>query len=410
METVVLNLIIVFLLADYVLERVLEGLNARWMGHEPPAELQGLYDADRYRQQQEYQKANTRFGFITSTFNLLLLLGFLFIGGFAWVHQLTAQISANGIVQALIFFGILFLAQDVISIPFDVYHTFVIEQRFGFNTMDMRTFVSDKLKGWLLGAVIGGAILAGIAWFYYQTREMFWIYAWLTLTGFSLFFTLFYSSLIVPLFNRQTRLEDGELKDAIETFAARVNFPLRDIFVLDGSKRSTKANAYFTGLGTKKRIVLFDTLVEDLTPQEVVGVLAHEIGHFKKKHTLQALILSIIQSGIIFFLLSLFLEYAVFSRALGVDEAVFHVGLVAFALLYRPVSLLSGVLMHMWSRRNEYAADSFAVRQHGADDPISALKKLSVNHLSNLTPHPAYVFFHYSHPPLYQRIRNIRTG
>jgi STE24 endopeptidase len=238
---------------------------------------------------------------------------------------------------------------------------------------------------------------------------MFWIYAWLTLTGFSLFFTLFYSSLIVPIFNRQTRLEDGELKAAIEAFAARVNFPLRDIFVLDGSKRSTKANAYFTGLGAKKRIVLFDTLIEDLTPQEVVGVLAHEIGHFKKKHTLQALILSIIQSGVIFFLLSLFLEYALFSRALGVEQAVFHVGLVAFALLYRPIALLSGVLMHMWSRRNEYAADAFAVYHHGAENLISALKKLSINHLSNLTPHPAYVFFHYSHPPLYQRIKAMRT-
>jgi STE24 endopeptidase len=410
METSVIYIIIVFMLADYVLERVLEGLNSRWRGHAPPAELQDLYDPDKYRKQQRYQKATTRFGFITSTFSLVLLLGFLFLEGFAWVHQLAAQVSPNGIVQALIFFGILLLAQDVIGIPFELYHTFVIEQRFGFNTMKVRTFVTDKLKGLLLGALIGGVILAGIAWFYYQTREMFWIYAWLSVTAFSLFFTLFYSSLIVPLFNKQTRLEDGELKRAIEAFAAGIDFPVKDIYVLDGSKRSTKANAYFTGLGAKKRIVLFDTLVEDLTPQEVVGVLAHEIGHFKKKHTLQALVLSIIQSGIIFFLLSLFLEYALFSRALGVDEAVFHVGLVAFALLYRPVSLLSGVLMHMWSRRNEYAADSFAVRQHGADDLISALKKLSVNHLSNLTPHPAYVFFHYSHPPLYQRIRNMRAG
>jgi len=232
----------------------------------------------------------------------------------------------------------------------------------------------------------------------------------LTLTAFSLFFTLFYSTLIVPLFNKQTRLEDGELKHAIEAFAAKVDFPVRDIYVLDGSKRSTKANAYFTGLGAKKRIVLFDTMVEDLTPQEVVAVLAHEIGHFKKKHTLQALVLSIIQSGVIFFLLSLFLEYAVFSRALGVEQAVFHVGLVAFALLYSPVSLLSGVLMHMWSRRNEYAADAFAVRHHNAEDLINALKKLSVNHLSNLTPHPAYVFFHYSHPSLYQRIRSMRAA
>ncbi|MGM0417038.1 MAG: M48 family metallopeptidase [Thermodesulfobacteriota bacterium] len=409
METLVFNIIIVFLLADYVIERILEGLNSRWRGHTPPAELQDLYDPDKYRKQQQYQKATTRFGFIASTFSLALLLGFLLLEGFAWVHQFAAQISPNGIVQALIFFGVLLLVQDIIGIPFDLYRTFVIEQRFGFNTMTARTFLTDKLKGWVLGALIGGVVLAGIAWFYYQTREMFWIYAWLTLTAFSLFFALFYSTLIVPLFNKQTRLEDGELKRAIEAFAAKVDFPVRDIYVLDGSKRSTKANAYFTGLGAKKRIVLFDTLVEDLTPQEVVAVLAHEIGHFKKKHTLQALVLSIIQSGIIFFLLSLFLQNAVFSRALGVEQAVFHVGLVAFALLYSPVSLLSGVLMNMWSRRNEYAADAFAVRHHGAEDLINALKKLSVNHLSNLTPHPAYVFFHYSHPSLYQRIRGMRA-
>ncbi|MCA1796024.1 MAG: M48 family metallopeptidase [Geobacteraceae bacterium] len=409
MENLVLNLIIAFLLADYVLERVLEGLNSRWRGHTPTAELQGLYDPDRYLKQQRYQKTNTRFGFITSTFSLVLVLGFLLFEGFAWVHQLTAQITPNGIVQALIFFGVLLLAQDIIAIPFDLYRTFGIEQRFGFNTMNARTFVADKFKGWLLGALIGGVVLAGIAWFYFQTREMFWIYAWLSLTAFSVFFTLFYSNLIVPLFNKQTRLEDGELKNAIERFAVRVDFPLKDVYVLDGSKRSTKANAYFTGLGGKKRIVLFDTLVEDLNPEEIVAVLAHEIGHFKKKHTLQALVLSVIQSGIMFYLLSLFLEYAVFSRALGVDQAVFHVGLVAFVLLYRPVSLLSGVLMHIWSRRNEYAADAFAVRHHNAEDLINALKKLSVNHLSNLTPHPAYVFFHYSHPPLYQRIQAMRT-
>jgi len=410
METLVFYIIIVLLLADYALERVLEGLNSRWRGHVPPGELQGLYDPEKYRKQQRYQRVNTRFGFVTSTFSLVVVLGLLHFEGFAWMHQFAAQISTNGILQALIFFGLLLLAQDVIGIPFDLYHTFVIEQRFGFNTMNARTFVTDKFKGWVLGALIGGVVLAAIAWFYYQTREMFWIYAWLSLTAFSIFFTLFYSNLIVPLFNKQTRLADGELKRAIEAFATKVSFPIRDIYVLDGSKRSTKANAYFTGLGAKKRIVLFDTLVEDLTPQEVVAVLAHEIGHFKKKHTLQALMLSVVQSGIVFFLLSLFLEYAVFSRALGVEQAVFHVGLVAFALLYRPVSLLSGVLMHMWSRRNEYAADAFAMRYHDAEDLINALKKLSVNHLSNLTPHPAYVFFHYSHPSLYQRIHAMRAG
>lgn len=204
METFVFNTIIAFLLADYALERILEGLNSRWMGHTPPAELQNLYDQDKYRKQQRYQKATTKFGFITSSFSLVLVLGFLLFDGFAWMHELAVQVSANGIVQALVFFGVLLLAQDVVSIPFDMYHTFVIEQRFGFNTMTVRTFVTDKLKGWIVGALIGGLVLAGIAWFYYQTREMFWIYAWLTLTGFSLFFTLFYSTLIVPLFNKQT--------------------------------------------------------------------------------------------------------------------------------------------------------------------------------------------------------------
>lgn len=409
METLVFNIIVALLFADYALERVLEGLNARWREHPPPVELRDLYDPDQYRKQQDYQKVTTRFGLITSTFSLVLVLVFLAFDGFAWVHHLATEVSANGITHALIFFGVLLLAQDIIGIPFDLYHTFGIEQRFGFNTMNARTFVTDKVKGWILTALIGGVLLAGIAWFYYQTTEMFWIYAWLTLTAFSLFFTLFYSSLIVPLFNKQTRLEDGELKDAIERFAARVDFPVRDIYVLDGSKRSTKANAYFTGLGARKRIVLFDTLIKDLETQEIVAVLAHEIGHFKKKHTLQALALSIIQSGVMFYLLSLFLEYPIFSRALGVDEAVFHVGLVAFVLLYRPVSLLSGVLMHIWSRRNEYAADAFAARHHDSSDLISALKKLSLNHLSNLTPHPAYVFFHYSHPPLYQRMKAMRT-
>ncbi|MDD2558736.1 MAG: M48 family metallopeptidase, partial [Desulfuromonas sp.] len=309
MQTLVFNIIIVFLLADYALERMLELLNSRWRGHPPPVELIGLYAPEKYQKQQRYQVTTTQFGWITSTFSLVLVLGFLLFDGFAWVHQLAVQLSTHEIVQALIFFGVLLLAQDIIGIPFALYRTFVIEQRFGFNTMIIRTFVTDKIKGWILGALIGGVVLAGIAWFYYQTREMFWVYAWLTLSGFSLFFSMFYSTLIVPLFNRQTRLEDGELKSAIETFAARVAFPVRDIYVLDGSKRSSKANAYFSGLGGKKRIVLFDTLIADLTPQEVVAVLAHEIGHFKKKHTMQGLVLSILQTGIIFYLLALFLEH-----------------------------------------------------------------------------------------------------
>ncbi|WP_321533195.1 M48 family metallopeptidase [uncultured Desulfuromonas sp.] len=408
MASILFTIILVVLVADYVVERVVDVLNARWMGHAPPAELHGLYDAEKYRRQQNYQRVTTRFNFITSTFSLVLVVVFLSIDGFAWLHGLAVQLSGNGIIQALLFFGVLWLAQDLLSTPFDLYQTFSIEQRFGFNTMDGKTFVTDKLKAWLLTVILGGAILAGIAWFYYQTKALFWLYSWITVTGFSLFFTLFYSNLIVPLFNKQTKLEEGELKTAIEDFSSRVDFPVKDIYVLDGSKRSTKANAYFTGLGAKKRIVLFDTLIRDLSPEEVVAVLAHEIGHYQKKHTLQGMVLSIAQTGVIFYLMSLFLEYALFCQALGVDQAVFHVGLVAFALLYSPISLVTGLLMHMWSRHNEYQADAFAVQYHDAESLINALKKLSVNHLSNLTPHPAYVFFHYSHPSLYQRIRAMR--
>ena len=404
METTIYYTIIGILIFNYALERLLDLLNASRMGQEIPPELAGLYDRQKYEKQQLYQKTNTRFSLISSTFSLIVLLMFLLLTGFARVDMLVARINGNLLVQPLIFFGILLFVQDLISLPFQLYQTFVIEERFGFNKTSVKLFVFDKIKGWVLLAVLGGLVLFLITWCYYRTMDMFWIYAWLLVTGISLFFTMFYSDLIVPLFNKQTELEDGELKSAIEAFARKVDFSLKDIFVLDGSKRSTKANAYFTGLGSKKRIVLFDTLINDLSTQEVVAVLAHEIGHYKKKHTLQMVVISIGQMGIMFYLLSLFLGQAVFSRALGVDGAVFHVGLVAFAMLYSPVSLLTGLMMNIWSRKNEYQADGFARNNFSGKALGDALKKLSINHLSNLTPHPLYVFFYYSHPSLLQRL------
>ena len=404
METTIFYIIIGILVLDYAIERLLDHLNAGCMGQPIPRELAGLYDPEKYDKQQRYQKTNTQFSLITSTFNLLVVLAFLAVSGFARVHGLAAGLTDNPILQCLIFFGILMLAQDIMGIPFQIYNTFVIEEKFGFNKVTWKLFVGDKLKGWLLTTVLGGGVLALITWFYHRTMDMFWVYAWLMVGGISLFFAIFYSNLIVPLFNKQTKLEDGELKTAIEDFAGKVHFPVKDIYVLDGSKRSTKANAYFTGLGSKKRIVLFDTLINDLTTEEVVAVLAHEIGHFKKKHTLQGIVISILQMGLIFYLLSLFLGKPVFSRALGVDAAVFHMGLVAFAMLYSPVSLVTGLIMNIWSRKNEYQADDFAVSHFSATALGDALKKLSINSLGNLTPHPAYVFFHYSHPSLHQRI------
>jgi STE24 endopeptidase len=267
----------------------------------------------------------------------------------------------------------------------------------------------DKLKGWLLGAIIGGGLLALIIWIYLQFPELFWIYAWILITAFSIFMTLFYSSLIVPLFNKQTPLEEGELRDAITGFTQKAGFRLKNIFVIDGSKRSTKANAYFTGIGPRKRIVLYDTLINDLGIGEIVAVLAHETGHYKKKHIWVNLVASVLQTGITLFLLSLFISSPLLSEALGVGQHSFHIGLVAFGILYSPISFLLGMLMNLYSRKAEYQADRFTKQYGYGEELIAGLKKLTQKNLSNLTPHPTYVYFHYSHPTLLQRIRAIES-
>jgi len=283
----------------------------------------------------------------------------------------------------------------------------VIEEKFGFNKATPKIFIGDKIKTWIITAIIGGGILALVIWFYQLTTEYFWIYTWIIISVFSIFFSMFYSNLIVPLFNKQTPLEEGELKSAIQDFAEKVGFQLENIYIMDGSKRSTKANAYFAGLGKKKRIVLFDTLVNEMTTEEIVAVLAHEIGHYKKKHTLSMIIISIIQMGITLFILSLLINNPLLSSALGASKPSFHLGLLAFGIIYSPVSTLLGLGINVLSRKNEYEADRFAGVNYNADALASALKKLSVKNLSNLTPHPAYVFFHYSHPPLLKRLEAL---
>jgi STE24 endopeptidase len=332
------------------------------------------------------------------------------LAGFAWVNGLALSVSSNPILSALVFFGMLMLASDLINTPFSVYDTFVIEEKFGFNKTTPKTFVLDKLKGYLLGAIIGGGLLALIIYIYQLTTSSFWIYAWLVVSGFSIFMVLFYSNLIVPLFNKQTPLPDGELKSAIENFSDKVGFKLDNIYVIDGSKRSTKANAYFTGFGSKKRVVLYDTLINDLTTNELVAVLAHEIGHYKKHHVLWSLLLGILQTGIVLFIFSLFVGSSELSAALGVNTPSFHIGLIGFGILYSPISMVTGLAMNIFSRKNEYQADAFAAKYFDASELRSALKKLSVKNLSNLRPHPAYVFFHYSHPTLLQRLNALKAN
>jgi STE24 endopeptidase len=400
-------IIVALLVFDFLFGLWLDYLNYKHRKTKIPEELEGIYDEEQYRKQQEYKKVNTRFGFISGSFSFILLMVFLLSGGFPWLDGIVRSITEHPILMALLFFGILMFASDIIGTPFAVYQIFVIEERFGFNKTTPKTFVLDKIKGWLLGAIIGGGLLALIIYIFMQFPEMFWLYAWAVITAFSVFMTLFYSSLIVPLFNKQTPLEEGELRDEITSFSEKAGFRLKNIFVIDGSKRSTKANAYFTGFGPKKRIVLYDTLINDLGIGEIVAVLAHETGHYKKKHIITNLVVSIVQTGVTLYLLSLFINSPLLSAALGVEQHSFHIGLVAFGILYSPISFLLGIFMNLYSRKAEYQADRFAKNYGYGKELIDGLKKLTQKNLSNLTPHPLYVFFHFSHPTLLQRIRAL---
>lgn len=403
----ILQIIVAIIIVDFLLERILSVLNQRNWSSEVPQEVKGIYPEEKYRTSQQYKKENDRVGLISSTISFAVTLGMICFGGFAWVDDLVRVYFNNPIAVALVFFGIIMLASSIISLPVSWYSVFVIEQKYGFNRSTVKTFVLDLLKGALMSVIIGGGLLSLIMWIYQITTINFWWMAWALVSAFTIFMTMFYSSLIVPLFNKQVPLEKGELRDAIEEFSKRVGFGLDNIFVMDGSKRSSKANAYFSGLGSRKRIVLFDTLINDLTTEEIVAVLAHEIGHYKKKHTLSGIFISLLQMGLMFFLLGLFVGSPQLSEALGSSIPSFHLGLIAFGLLYSPLSTLMGVGMNVLSRSNEYEADAFAKEHYNGDDLASALKKLSVNSLSNLTPHPAYVYVHYSHPTLLQRLGKL---
>lgn len=404
---VIFAIIILILAVNFIIDKVLDYLNAKHFDDKIPVPLSDVYNEEEYYKSQQYKKENFKFSSIISSVSFLLTIAFFFFDGFAYVDNIARQISENPIVITLVFFGIIMLGSDIITTPLSYYQTFVIEEKYGFNKSTKKLFFLDKLKGWLLMIILGGGILALVVWFYQQTGTDFWIYTWVFIAVFSIFMTLFYSTLIVPLFNKQTLLEEGELKNELEKFAKKVGFTLDKIFVIDGSKRSTKANAYFTGFGKKKRIVLYDTLINDLEIDEIVAVLAHEVGHYKKNHVIFNMIASILLTGVTLYILSFFIDSKLLANALSVPEASFHIGLIAFGVLYSPISDLTGLVMNYISRRFEYQADDYAKNQYNAQSLISSLKKLSKNSLSNLTPHKAYVFMNYSHPTLLQRVQNL---
>ncbi|MCK0132284.1 M48 family metallopeptidase [Flavobacteriaceae bacterium F08102] len=403
--TLILQIIIGILILNYLVDVLLSFLNAKHFNDPLPEQLQDVYDADAYQKSQAYKAENFKFSMLTGAISFVAILFFFYVEGFAYIDSLARKLSTNDTVITLYFFGIIFIGADVLSTPLSYYKTFYIEEKYGFNKMTKKLFFLDKLKGLLLTVVIGGVLLTVIYQFYVLTESNFWWYTWILIAVFSLLMTLFYSTWIVPLFNKQTPLEPGGLRDKLGELAAKVDFQLDQIYVIDGSKRSTKANAYFTGFGKKKRIVLYDTLIKDLCVDEIVAVLAHEVGHYKKKHVLVNMLLSILLTGFTLFLLSIFINNELLANALSVKTPSFHIGLIAFSLLYSPISELTGLLMNILSRTFEYQADHFAKEYVGAAPLISGLKKLSRNSFSNLTPHPAYVFMHYSHPTLLQRIQ-----
>lgn len=405
--TTLFYIIIAIIVVNFIIDKILDALNAKHFNDAIPNELKDVYDDAEYKKSQAYKLTNYKFGVWSSTFSVALTLAFICFGGFEYVDVLARRFSDNSIVVALVFFGIIMFGSDVLSTPFSYYKTFVIEERFGFNKTTVKTFILDKIKGVLMMAVIGGGILALIIYIFQLTQQHFWLYAWAIITVFSVFMNMFYAKLIVPLFNKQTPLEESSLRHKISEYAQSVGFNLEKIFVIDGSKRSTKANAYFSGFGNEKRVTLYDTLINDLEEEEIVAVLAHEVGHYKRKHIIYNLVASVLLTGLTLYVLSIFITNPLLSNALGISTHSFHVGLVAFGLLYAPISEITGLVMNWLSRKFEYQADDYAKNTYKAQPLITALKKLNKNSLSNLTPHKAYVFVHYSHPTLLQRMRNL---
>jgi STE24 endopeptidase len=403
------SIILVTLLLDYGLNLVADMFNLRALRPELPAAFRGVYDADAYCQSQAYTRVQTQFSWVSSTCMLVVTLLFWFTGGFNALDQVVRGWGWGPVWTGLAYIGLLMLGRLLLSLPFSVYTTFVIEARFGFNRTTPTTFIKDTLKGLGCVVVLGGPLLAGVLAFLQYAGPGAWVYCWVATTLFLLGVQFIAPTWIMPLFNTFQPLEPGPLREALLAYARRINFPLQDVYVMDGSRRSSKSNAFFTGFGKHKRVALFDTLIAQLTHPELVAVLAHEIGHYKKKHILQGLLLSIGHMGVVFFLLSIFLQHQGLFAAFYMQQPSVYAGLIFFGLLYMPLELLLSIGMHVFSRQREYAADRFAVETFGQPEAMAqALQKLSVQNLSNLTPHPFYVFLHYSHPPVFERLQAIR--
>lgn len=399
-----LAIILLIFIASWIFDQVLSWLNLKHHSTTVPSALKDHIEPDKYQKAYDYHQVNYRFSLLKSIPGLLIVGSLLAMGGFGWLDMQLRAFTEHPVWHPLLFFGILFFASDILTLPFQWHQTFGIEERFGFNKMNAKTFWLDKLKGWVMTIIIGGLVMGVLLLLVQGLGNGFWIWFWIFISLFSLFMNVFYTTLLLPIFNKLTPLESGELREKIQSYSQSVSFPLDNIFVMDGSKRTSKSNAFFSGLGKRKKVVLFDTLIDNHEQEELVAVLAHEVGHYKKKHIIQSLVLGVVQTGLMLFILSRFIESPDLSMALGGQKVSLGLNLLAFGILYSPISLVLGILMNIFSRKNEFEADAYAANTYEAAPLQKALIQLHADNLSNLTPHPWYVFFHYSHPPLVQRL------
>ena len=404
-----LLIILSALIGEFLLRTLVRVLNLKALDPGLPNEFQGYYDEEKYARSQEYTRVNTRFAFFTTSFDLIVILVFILFGGFNFVDQIVRGFGLSILPSGLAFFGILFFASDLISTPFSLYQNFVIEEDFGFNKMTLKTFILDKLKGYLLTLALGGVFLTAILFFFEKTGEYGWLYAWGIIGLFMILIQPLFTLVIAPMFNKFTPLEKGELRTAIENYAQKVEFPLSRIDVMDGSKRSAKSNAYFSGFGKQKRIALFDTLLEKHSNDEMVAILAHEVGHYKKHHIKVGILISLLHTGVLFWRLSIFIDNSGLFEAFQMKEVSVYGGLTFFMILYSPVELVLSVIMNAVSRRNEFQADAYSAKTtEKSEHLISGLKNLSVSNLGNLTPHSLSVLLDHSHPPVLERITALK--
>ena len=403
--------IIGIILFEYLLSFLVKILNIKSLDPNLPDEFKDTFDTDKYKKSQEYTKTNTSFSHFTSTFSVFLSLFFILSGFYGFIDEYVRDFGFNEQITGLCFFGVLFIITDILNTPFSIYRTFVIEEKYGFNKTSMKTFIVDKVKGYFLTVLIGAPVLYLILYFFQSFGPNGWIYVWVFLILFSVIMQPIFNIFIAPLFNKFTPLEEGDLLTKIKTYLSKVNFPVKKLEVVDGSKRSSHSNAYFSGIGKNKRIALFDTLVDQMDDDEIVSVIAHEVGHYKLKHVYSGILLSSIQSGIMLYLMSLTLENPALFEVFQVEKTSIYASLVFFSMLYAPVSMVVGIFFTYISRRNEFAADKFSVdTANMPESMISSLKKLSKENLSNLTPHWLNVFLNYTHPPVLERIRAIKAN